>query len=47
MKIIKIVRTILTALMIGFASIFPIYYKDESPKYHTEIIEIKDDDKDD
>jgi hypothetical protein len=47
MKIIKTIRLILTAIMLGVSCIFPVTYRDDTPKYPIEQRDIRDDDKDD
>jgi hypothetical protein len=47
MKILKTIRLILTAIMIGASCIFPVTYKDDTPKDLVEQRDIKEDDKDD
>ena len=47
MKILKILRLILAAMMIGFSVILPVSHKDDSRKYQMEQKDILDDDTED
>ena len=47
MKILKILRIILTAMMIGFSVILPVSHKDDSQKHQMEQKDTLDDDLED
>jgi len=47
MKILRTLRLLLAAAMIGFSCIFPIPIKDEPPKFQTELRETNEDDLED